>query len=199
MQFVSTVSLVTCMCIAPLSRESKATCPVAGADNPLVVEIWPGKVPDETYTIGAEKCRMSPELSREQVEVTEPTSFEQRTYEPIDDVDKVSCRPNFAVAVYPGYLKDELARGMKIASTTPPIFLAHGGEDIVSDPEHSVSMYLALKRAGVGAELHIYASATHDFGVRISDHPYSAWTESCVKWLRHQGLLQPPTRQSQSR
>ena len=72
MQFVSTVSLVTCMCVAPLSRESKATCPVAGADNPLVVEIWPGKVPDETYTIGAEKCRMSPELSREQVEVTEP-------------------------------------------------------------------------------------------------------------------------------
>ena len=127
------------------------------------------------------------------------TSFEQRTYEPIDDVDKVSCRPDFAVAVYSGYLKanekDEPAPGLKIASQTPPIFLAHGGEDIVSSPEHSVLMYLALKRAGVPAELHIYASATHDFGVRPSDHPYATWTESCAKWLRHQGLLDPPAPQ----
>lgn len=64
MPFASTVSLVTCICIAPLSRESKATCPVAGADNPQVVEIWPGNVPDETDNIGAKKRRMSPELDR---------------------------------------------------------------------------------------------------------------------------------------
>ena len=128
------------------------------------------------------------------------TRFEQRTYEPIDDVDKVSCRPDFAVAVYSGYLlaleKDELAEGLSIAPATPPIFLAHGSDDIVSSPEHSVLMYLALKRAGVSAELHIYASTTHDFGVRTGDHPYSTWTELCAKWLSHQGLLEPPTPQS---
>ena len=50
-------------------------------------------------------------------------------------------------------------------------------------------MYLALKRAGVPAELHIYAGTTHDFGVRASDRPYATWTESCAKWLRHQGFL----------
>src|SRR3989441_10409247 len=126
------------------------------------------------------------------------TSFDKRTYEPIDDVDKISCRPDFAVAVYSGYLKvadkDELASGLRIPAGTPPIFLAHGGDDIVSSPEQSVFMYLALKRAGVPAELHIYATATHDFGVRASDHPYSTWTESCARWLWHQGFLKPPAR-----
>jgi len=57
-----------------------------------------------------------------------------------------------------------------------------------------VLMYLALKRAGVPAELHIYATAAHDFGVRKSDHPCSTWTESCASWLRHQGFLKPTTR-----
>jgi acetyl esterase/lipase len=121
------------------------------------------------------------------------TSFDQRTYEPIDDVDKVSCRPDFAVSVYPGYLKEkdknELAPGLRIPDGTPPVFLAHGGDDIISPPEHSVVMYLALRRAGVPAELHVYAGAVHDFGVRPADHPYAAWTTSCARWLRHRGML----------
>jgi acetyl esterase/lipase len=124
--------------------------------------------------------------------------FEQRTYKPIDDIDKISCRPDFAAGVYSGYLKandkDELAEGLKVPSGTPPIFLAHGGDDIVSTPEHSVIMYLALKRAGIPAELHIYATAAHDFGVRTSDHPYATWTASCAKWLAQQGFLKRPER-----
>jgi acetyl esterase/lipase len=121
------------------------------------------------------------------------TSFERRTYEPLDDVDKISCRPDFAVLVYPGYLKakerDELAPGLRIPSGTPPIFLAHGGGDLISPPQHSVVMYLALKNAGVPAELHIYATSAHDFGVRKSDHPCSDWTDACANWLRHQELV----------
>ena len=121
------------------------------------------------------------------------TSFDQRTYEPVDDVDKISCRPDFAIGVYSGYLKakdkDEIAPGLRIPAGTPPIFLAHGGDDIISPPEHSVLMYLALKKAGIPAELHIYATAAHDFGVRQSDHPCSTWTQACAIWLRHQGFL----------
>jgi len=124
------------------------------------------------------------------------TSFEQRTYKPIDDVDKVSCRPDFAIGVYSGYLKakdkDEIAPGLHIPAGTPPVFLAHGGADIISPPEHSVLMYLALRKAGVPAELHVYATAAHDFGVRPSDHPCSTWTQACANWLRYQGFLQPP-------
>jgi acetyl esterase/lipase len=121
------------------------------------------------------------------------TGFEKRTYEPVDDCDKVSCRPDFAVLCYSGYLKakdkDELAPGLRIPAGTPPIFLVHGGDDIISNPDHSVVTYLALKRAGVPAELHVYATAAHDFGVRPSDHPCSTWTQACAAWLRHQGLL----------
>ena len=125
------------------------------------------------------------------------TRFEKRTYEPVDDVDKTSCRPDFAVAVYSGYLKrkdrDELSPGLRVPAGTPPIFLAHGGDDLISPPEHSVVMYLALRRAGVPAELHVYARAAHDFGVRPSDQPCSTWTQSCANWLRHQGFLKPKT------
>ena len=123
------------------------------------------------------------------------TSFEKRTYEPIDDIDKVSCRPDFAIAAYSGYLKakdkDELAPGLRIPAGTPPIFLVHGGADIISPPEHSVLMYLALKRAGIPAELHVYAGAAHDFAVRPVDHPCATWTGRCIDWLGSQGFLKP--------
>ena len=124
------------------------------------------------------------------------TSFEKRTYDPRDAIDEVSCRPDFAIAVYSGYLKakdkDELAPGLRVPPGTPPVFLAHGGADIISPPEHSVLMYLALRRAGVPAELHVYAGAAHDFGVRASDQPCSTWTAACAAWLRHQGFLLLP-------
>jgi acetyl esterase/lipase len=117
------------------------------------------------------------------------TSFEKRTYEPQDAIDKVSCRPSFAVPVYSGYLKELLEKGMKVPAGTPPVFLVHGSEDLISTPEHSALMYLALKRAGASAELHIYARTAHDFGVRSSDRPYGNWTRACAHWMRDQGFL----------
>jgi acetyl esterase/lipase len=121
------------------------------------------------------------------------TNFEKRTYEPIDEIDKISCRPDFAVLAYSGYLKakdkDELAPGLHIPKETPPIFLVHGSADLISPPEHSVVMYLALKRAGISAELHLYADTSHDFAVRPSDHPFGAWPATCARWLKEQGFL----------
>lgn len=126
--------------------------------------------------------------------VATATNFERRTYEPADEIDKVSCRPDFAIGAYSGYFKaqdkDELAPGIKVPpAKTPPVFLVHGDEDPISTPEHSIFMYLALKRAGVSAELHVYASTTHDFGIRAADRPYAAWTEACLAWLADQKLL----------
>ena len=291
-----------------------AAKPDAPAAGPPVVELWPGKVPDESGNIGPERVRMSPKLDRKQVEVTEQTrlitgvskpsitiyrpdpekntgtamlicpgggywdlywqlegeevaawlnsigvtgiilkyrvprrpdepkgeparrplqdaqraislvrskagewginperigivgfsagghlaiatatNFHKRTYESIDDVDEISCRPDFAIPVYSGYLKekdkDELAPGLRVPNNTPPVFLVHGGDDLISPPENSVIMYLALKRAGVSAELHVYANTAHDFGVRTNERPYSKWTTSCADWLRDGGLL----------
>jgi acetyl esterase/lipase len=125
------------------------------------------------------------------------TGFAKRKYEPIDAVDRVSCRPDFAVMCYSGYLKakdkNELAPGIHIPPDTPPVFLAHASDDRISYggslSENSAVMYMALKGAGVPTELHIFATGDHDFGVRQNDKLPSSWTHLCVRWLRSQGLL----------
>lgn len=120
------------------------------------------------------------------------TNFDKRAYEAMDDIDKVSCRPDFAVLVYPAYLltKDEkeLAPEIRVRKECPPMFFAHASNDPIK-PDNSVRMYLALKHAGVPAELHVYSLGGHGFGLRPSDKPCSTWPQSCADWLRAQGLL----------
>jgi acetyl esterase/lipase len=131
------------------------------------------------------------------------TNFVKRLYEPFDLIDKVSCRPDFAVMCYAGYFKakdkDELRPAIKIPPDSPPIFLAHASDDKVSYggslSENSAIMYLALKRAGVPAELHIFATGDHDFGVRQNEKLPSSWPQLCIKWLHSHGLLQPGSSQ----
>ncbi|MFN0055314.1 MAG: alpha/beta hydrolase [Planctomycetales bacterium] len=127
--------------------------------------------------------------------VATATSFDRRTYPARDAIDEVSCRPNFAIAAYSGYLKakdkPELAPSLRIPERTAPVFLVHGSNDPISSPMHSVVMYQALQEAGVPAELHLYASTTHDFGVRDAQRPYGRWTDACLHWLVDQRLLEP--------
>ncbi len=121
------------------------------------------------------------------------TNFEKRLYDAIDAIDEISCRPDFAVLCYSGYLKakdkEETAAEIRVPAGTPPIFLAHSTDDSISNAEHSVFMYLALKRAGIPAELHVYATGEHDFGVRQNEKLPSSWTHLCLKWLRSRDLL----------
>jgi acetyl esterase/lipase len=102
------------------------------------------------------------------------------------------------VLCYSGYLKaderDEIAAGIHIPADTPPVFLAHASDDSISDAAHSVIMYLALQRAGVPAELHVYATGEHDFGVRHNEKLPSSWPRLCLNWLRSRDLLSAPTR-----
>lgn len=125
------------------------------------------------------------------------TRHDQRAYEPIDAIDRVDCRPDFAVLVYPGALlkkdAEQLAPEIRVTSQAPPMFLAHANDDRVS-PENSVALYLALKRAGVPAELHIYASGGHGFGMRKIEHPAASWPQRCEEWLRSQGWLKAGAR-----
>ena len=131
------------------------------------------------------------------------TNFEQRKYEAIDAIDEVSCRPDFAVLCYSGYLKakdkDEISPGLHIPANTPPILLTHANDDSEkvggSNAEHSAFMYIALKRAGVPVELHIYASGNHDFGVRQNEKLPSSWPQLCVNWLRSLDLLKSSSRE----
>lgn len=119
------------------------------------------------------------------------TRFASRSYDPVDDADDTPCRPDFAVLVYPAYLADDrgtLRPDYTVSADTPPMFFAHAGDDRVS-AENSVALYLALKRAGVPAELHLYATGGHGFGLRPSERPASAWPDRCADWMRSAGLL----------
>jgi acetyl esterase/lipase len=116
--------------------------------------------------------------------------FAKRGYDPIDDVDKVSCRPDFTVLVYPAYLTDGGSPPVvqRLPKDAPPMFLAHAGDDPVT-VESSTQLYTALKRIGVRAELHVYARGGHGFGLRPSDLPCSRWPQRCEEWMRTEGLL----------
>ena len=134
------------------------------------------------------------------------TNFAKRKYEPIDAVDEVSCRPDFAVPIYPGYLKakdkDEIRADMQIPSDTPPVFIAHTSDDNPSyggsQSADSAIMYVALKRAGIPTELHIFATGDHDFGVRQNEKLPATWTRLCINWLRNQNLLVSPSSPNKS-
>jgi acetyl esterase/lipase len=121
------------------------------------------------------------------------THFDRRGYEPVDAVDQASCRPDFSIAVYPGYLvekeRDVLTSHIRIPAETPPALLIHASDDKIARAENSVVMYQALKQAGVSAELHVYSAGGHGFGVRKLKQPSSTWTERCVEWLQGQAML----------
>lgn len=121
------------------------------------------------------------------------TRFEKRTYDPLDDIDKLSCRPDFGVMCYSGYfkVKDGLTPTVSTPEKAPPLFFVHASDDDISEVEHSVAFYLALKRARIDAEMHIYATGGHGFGVRPGS-PCAGWTRTCEEWLRTRGLLKRP-------
>ena len=116
------------------------------------------------------------------------THFDQRLYDPIDDSDKSSCRPDFAVIVYPGYLalaEQNFAPNPEINPTdkTPPTFIVQAEDDTVH-VENSTVYFLALKNAKVPAELHLYAQGGHGYGLRRTALPVTSWPQTVETWLR---------------
>jgi len=116
------------------------------------------------------------------------THFEQRLYDPIDGADQQSCRPDFAVIVYPGYLalaEQDFAPNPEIHVTekTPPSFIVQTEDDPVH-VENSTVYFLALKNAKVPVELHLYAQGGHGYGLRRTELPVTAWPQSVEAWLQ---------------
>jgi acetyl esterase/lipase len=124
------------------------------------------------------------------------TNFDKRSYEAIDDVDKESCRPDFGVVIYPGGVvdqaKEKLKPEIRVSKDTPPTFLAQSNNDQVG-PENAAILYLALKKAGVPAELHIFATGGHGYGMRQGKEPYAEWPKRCEEWLRVQKVITEKT------
>ncbi len=122
------------------------------------------------------------------------THFEKRLYPLIDAADKESCRPDFAVALYPGHLwiddeKFELNPDIHVTRNTPPTFLVQAENDNVDSINNSLVYFRALKNAGVPVEIHVYAQGGHAFGLRRTDLPITAWPQLVETWLATIGIL----------
>jgi acetyl esterase/lipase len=125
------------------------------------------------------------------------THFSQRTYPRVDAADDLSCRPDFAIAVYPGHLwalEDEdpktrdathlpLRSDIPVQADMPPTFLLQAQDDATDDVEESLAYYVALRKAGVPTEMHLYAQGGHAFGVRPGPLPIAQWPALVERWL----------------
>jgi acetyl esterase/lipase len=117
-----------------------------------------------------------------------------RLYEPLDEADKQSCAANFAILVYPGGItdpEDKLREEYRVDTNTPPMFFAHAADDRVKC-EGSAQLFLALKKAKVPAELHIYRDGGHGYGLRADWPRVTHWPREARGWLHDLGLLTPP-------
>ena len=114
------------------------------------------------------------------------------TYRPIDAVDKISSRPDFAIALYPGHICRHHASfdpRLPVTKTAPPTFIAQAWND-ATDPICNSLMYAtALDKAGVSTEVHLFAKGGHAFALRHKDEPVGKWPQLVGLWLKQIGML----------
>ena len=113
------------------------------------------------------------------------TRIEAGSPDAADPLDRISSRPAFQALVYPA-----IPRDMKLSKETPPAFLACGENDRQNISQGLPELYLALKRAGANAELHVYTNVGHGFGVRaMAKGPVAGWPSRFLDFLDARGLL----------
>ena len=140
------------------------------------------------------------------------THFDGGDPQAVDPIERVNCRPDFLILAYPVIsftapyahaasgtnllgenstleLRQELSSELHVTSSTPPTFLFTTDTDTVVPPENSVAFYLALRKAGVSAELHVFEKGPHGVGLRFNDPVLGEWPVLLANWLRARGLI----------
>ena len=120
------------------------------------------------------------------------THFDKRSYAPVDAADGVGCRPDFAIACYPGHLQRDsgfkLNPNVPVTTNTPPTFIVMAEDDRVDHVEQALAYYIGLKNAGVSVEMHLYAQGGHAFGLRHPELRLGEWPRLVEKWLASIGM-----------
>ncbi|MBN1818138.1 MAG: alpha/beta hydrolase [Sedimentisphaerales bacterium] len=144
---------------------------------------------------------------------TAATHFDAGKPDAADPVERVSCRPDFAVLIYPviTFTKETMHRGsrnnligenpepalieslsneLQVTKETPPTFLVHSSDDNGVSPQNSIDFYLACLKAGVPVEMHIYEKGGHGYGLRADRCTAAAdWPGRCEAWMRQRGFM----------
>jgi acetyl esterase/lipase len=147
---------------------------------------------------------------------TAATHFDAGLADPRDAIDRAGSRPDFLILGYPVIsfdaaithagsvrnllgdnpdpkLIENLSNDLQVTARTPPTFLFHTANDGAVPVENSIRFFLALRKAGVPAELHVFENGPHGVGMALSDPTLSKWTELLAGWLRAHGLMTPAT------
>ncbi len=124
------------------------------------------------------------------------STHQRRIYSPVDKADEASCRPDFAVAIYPGHMsinyKADLSKlnpTIRVTRQTPPTFLLHAQDDPINPVEFSLLYHAALKKANVPVEMHLFADGGHAFGLRPTKLPITKWPALVETWLGTIGMI----------
>jgi acetyl esterase/lipase len=140
------------------------------------------------------------------------THFNKNYYELKDRIDQISCRPDFMILIYPVIslssrfahvgsrqnllgdnpdetLVESLSNEKQVTPQTPPTFLIHADQDKAVPAENSIYFFLALRKAVVPAEMHIYREGQHGFGLGKKNSAVSNWPQCCAQWLCKLGLV----------
>ena len=143
---------------------------------------------------------------------TAGTHFDAGDPNAIDPIERLGCRPDFMILIYPVIsmyepivnhgsrtnllgenpdprLLEYLSNEKQVTGQTPPTFIIHGTNDTTVGVENSIYFYLALRRSGVGAEMHIYDKVGHSFGLNRTEGPIMSWPDRCLDWMRSRDLL----------
>ncbi len=138
--------------------------------------------------------------------------FDSGNASPADPIDRFSCRPDFMILAYPVIsftapythqgsatnllgenadpkLRAELSSELHVTAQTPPTFLFSTDADTAVPPENTVAFYLALRKAGVPAEMHVFEKGPHGVGLDLDDPMLGQWPTLLANWLRSRGLL----------
>jgi acetyl esterase/lipase len=121
------------------------------------------------------------------------THYDQRLYPVVDAADQLSCRPDFAIVIYPGYLSIAERNfafnpDIPVTSSVPPTFLVQAEDDPVH-VEKVIYYFLELKKAGVPAQLHVYTKGGHGYGLRPTELPVTHWPSLGAIWMHSIGVL----------
>ncbi|MEP6897748.1 MAG: alpha/beta hydrolase [Rhodanobacter sp.] len=120
------------------------------------------------------------------------TTFDRHLYAPVDAADKESSRPDFAMAIYPGHLvtdKEVWNSNVTVSHQTPPTFLVQAEDDYVDGVNQALFYFIALKKADVPVEMHLYAHGGHAFGLRSTSNPITRWPALAETWMSTIGMI----------
>ena len=126
------------------------------------------------------------------------TNYRKPVYKFTDEIDKTNCRPDFGIVFFPGHMTNhssnayELNSKIPVDSNTPPTFILQAGNDPIDPIENSLVYFIALQKAKVHSEYHVYAEGGHAFGLNrtILDNPnwnklpIADWESLVERWLK---------------